>query len=191
MTPFFRIASALVLSLGLMANAQATTVTLNPGDTWNEFTIDDFSSMTSGTEWIDATDSNSPDFGSPLHFMFTVPQGFTGILSIVDGGFAGDRFEVFNHGASLGVTSNSTNSADFSNDFADNWNNINFSSAVFTLASGSYDITGNLLSTLQDFNATNGALKFQAVGSAPLPEPSPALLLFVGVGLMALVRLRT
>lgn len=182
--------AALAFSLSLVATAQATGINLNPGDTWNEFTVDDLSSASSGTEWIMADDSNSPDFGSPLHFTFTVPQGFIGLLSVVDSGFAGDRFEIFNHGSSLGVTSSTNNSSDFSVDFSESWNNPNFSRAYFNLMSGSYDITGRLFSSLQNFTATNGALKFEAVGETKMPEPSAMVLLFVGLGLIALARLR-
>jgi len=178
------------LAFGLALQAKATDIQLSPSDAWHEFSVDDYTSQSRGAEWIDTNDSNSPEFGSPLHYLFDIPVGFTGFLSVVDAGFAGDRFEIFNHGLSLGRTTATWNNSDYSNDFSVNWNNANFSRAFFMLDSGSYDITGNLFSSLQSFNATNGALMLQVVGETKLPEPDAALLLCLGFGLIALARLR-
>lgn len=180
----------LVFGLGITLQAQATDIQLSPSDAWHEFAVDDYASQSWDVEWIDTNDSNSPGFGSPLHYLFDIPLGFTGFLRVVDAGLAGDRFDVFNHGISLGHTTATWNNSDYSNDFSANWNNTNFSRGVFILDSGSYDITGNLFSSLQTFNATNGALMLQVVGETKVPEPDATLLFCLGFGLIALARLR-
>lgn len=181
---------AVTMGLGLIANTQAASIPLLADGNWNEFTVDDFSAISQGTEWIDANDSSSPDFGTPLHFLFTIANGFKGTLTVVDAGLAGDRFEVYNNGQRIGSTSATNNSTDFSNFFSDNLNNANFSSGIFTLNKGSYDITGTLLHTLQSFNATNGALKLDVSKATTVPEPSSLALLFAGLGLFFIARRR-
>lgn len=187
---FKQVVMPLAVSLGMALQAQATDIQLAPSDTWHEFAIDDYAAQSWGVEWINTIDSNSPDFGSPLHYLFDIPTGFTGFLNVIDAGFAGDRFEVFNHGISLGQTTTTWNNSDYSNDFSANWNNAHFSRGVFILNSGSYDITGKLFDSLQTFNATNGALMLQVVGETKVPEPDATLLLCLGFGLIALARLR-
>lgn len=155
------IALAFTLGLGLTAQANATEFNITADGQWHEFNVDDFSAISGGTEWIDFLDSNSPNFGSQLSFTFTIDSGHQGKLTVVDGGFAGDRFQVFSSGQSIGFTSTTSNSTDYSVDFATNLANSNFSSCIFTLAAGTYTITGKLFETLQPFNATNGALKLE------------------------------
>ncbi len=160
---------ALSLGLGFITQAQASTVSLAADGQWNEFNVDDFSSASQGVEWIDMNDSNSPNFGSALTYQFTVSSGFKALLSVVDAGSAGDRFEVFNNGQSIGLTSTTTKSTDLSNNFDSNLTNANFSNAFFTLSEGTYNITGALFSTFQTFNSTNGAVKLE-VTAVPLPD---------------------
>jgi hypothetical protein len=186
---------AVTMGLGLIASTQASIVPLLmvpllADGHWNEFNVDDFSANSQGTEWIDTNDSNSPNFGMPLHFLFNIANGSTGTLTVVDAGFAGDRFEIYNNGQPIGSTSATNNSTNFSNFFSNNLYNTNFSSAIFTLNNGSYDITGTLLNTLQSFNATNGALKLEVSKATVLPEPSSVALLLAGMGLFFIARRR-
>jgi hypothetical protein len=176
-----------ILGLSFIAQAQANTITLAANGQWNEFNVDDFSSASQGVEWIDLSDSNSATFGSALTYQFTIAHGFEGFLNVVDAGFAGDRFEIFNNGQSLGVTDNTTNSNDYSNNFADNLNNLHFSKGVFSFNEGTYNITGNLFSTLQPFNATNGALKLDVT---PVPLPGTLGLLLCGLFIRAFAHRR-
>jgi len=103
----------------------------------------------------------------------------------VDGGFAGDRFAVFNGtGNLLGATSSPVNNypvsvgIDFDAAFAD----ANYSRGEFLLGPGNYQIFGYLLQSALDDNssaidATVGAVSLTAV---PLPaaacciSPAPA-----------------
>lgn len=182
-----KVLATLTLAMGVVFQAQATTVALNADGIWNEFNVDDFSAISAGTEWIDYVDSTSPDFGTPLQYTFTIASGYEGKLSVVDAGFAGDTFSVYANSTLLGITSSTTNSTDLSNDFDANFANSNFSSGAFTLTAGSYTVTGNLFSTNQAFNATNGALKLEVM---LVPEADTYAMLLAGFGLMSVVRRR-
>lgn len=184
---FKHLTLALTLSLAFAAQTQAGTVALVANGEWNEFNVNDEFSNTQGVEWIDFNDSNSPSFGSALTYQFTIANGFKGLLSVVDAGVAGDSFEIFNNGQSIGFTSNTTNSIEYSNDFESNLTNANFSSNFFTLAEGTYNISGALFSTLQSFNETNGALKLDVT---PVPLPGTFGLLAGGISLLAFMRRR-
>lgn len=176
-----------VLLFLLAAQANASTISLSASGQWTEFAIDSWSAKTGGVEWIDLNDSNSPDFGSASIYHFTIDSGFRGLLNIVDGGFAGDRFQIFNNGQALALTSDTTNSSDYSNDFSLNLDNPNFSQGLFTLSPGTYNLTGELFSTLQPFTATNGALKLDVTA---VPVPNSFGLLLCGVSLMAYLQRR-
>lgn len=180
-------ALAFTLGVGLIANANATTQTLAADGQWQEFNVDDLSSVSTGTEWIDLLDSNSPSFGSPLSFTFTIDSDHQGKLTVVDAGFAGDRFQIFNNGQSIGFTSATSNSTDYSLDFSANLTNSSFSSGTFTLAAGSYTITGMLSETLQPFNATNGAVKLE---TSAVPVPGAFGFFATAAGLLAATRRR-
>jgi hypothetical protein len=91
-------AAALALAAALPAHA----VALAADGQWTPFDVDELTSASAGLEWIDIAD------GSPLGFEFTIDAGFVGTLTVVDAGFAGDRFEVFNGAVSLGGTSAAT-----------------------------------------------------------------------------------
>jgi hypothetical protein len=179
--------TTLALGLLLISKVQATTIDLVADGQWNEFNVDDLSSLSQGVEWIDLADSNSPTFGSALNYRFTINSGFKGLLSVVDAGFAGDRFEIFNNGQTLGLTSTTSNMTDFSNDFNGNFSNPNFSSGVFEFIEGEHDITGALFSSLQPFNATNGALKLEVTA---VPLPGAYGLFLCSISLLAFIRRR-
>jgi hypothetical protein len=160
--------------------AQATVVAITPGNDWHEFDVDDLSAKSGGLEWIDYND------GSALSFTFTLTKA--AILTVVDGAFGGDAFQVFDHGAPLGFTSPGVNTYPNSTvlDFDASLADPNYSRGIFTLLAGEHVITG-LLSTsiiLNDFplNATVGALRLETIAETPLPATLP---LFVS-GLAAL-----
>ena len=170
-----------VLCSALSANAGAAA--LNADGQWHPFDVDDTVSASAGLEWIDLD-------GDALSFDFTLTG--SAILRIVDGGFAGDRFDVFNGKLPLGQTSAATNNypeslgLDFDAAFADG----RYSRSVFLLGPGSYSINGLLsLSALDDnagaINATVGAISLTAV-----PLPAAAWLYLAGAGLMATIARR-
>jgi len=172
------------LAVAFLGAAQATTVNLSTNGTWAEFDVDQVEFGT--PNWIDIAD------GSDLSFAFTVPVGLTGALTVVDAGFAGDRFEVFANTAPLGSTGAAVNSypnsigLDFDVALAD----PNYSRAVFTLAAGDYLITGRMnLSALDDLDAPIDA-SVGGLNVMLVPEPATYLMLLAGLGLLTIRRRR-
>ncbi|ANE56666.1 VPLPA-CTERM sorting domain-containing protein [Methylomonas sp. DH-1] len=174
-----------LLSAALCAalSADAGAATLAADGQWHPFDIDETSSASAGLEWIDLD-------GNALSFDFSLIG--SAILRIVDGGFAGDRFDVFNGNLLLGQTSAATNNypeslgLDFDAAFADG----RYSRGVFLLGPGSYRISGLLsLSALDDnagaLNATVGAISLTAV-----PLPAAAWMYLAGTGLLGLTARR-
>jgi len=176
------------MALAMLAGgaAHATTVTLSPDDSsWQQFDVDPISALSGGSEWIDLG-------GDALSFSFTTTA--TTLLTIVDGGFAGDRFEVFDGATSLGLTSLAANSypnsvgVDFDAALADSA----YGFATFLLAPGTHTISGRLAASalLDDgtpLDATVGGLRLTPT---PVPLPASALLLMSGTGLLAFWRRR-
>jgi hypothetical protein len=174
----------MLVAAAFAANAQATQISLDTDGSWNAFDVDDLTSAGFGVEWIDLGD------GSPLSFAFTSATDVR--LTVVDAGFAGDRFNVFDNGNPLGVTGTATDSypASLVLDFDTALATPGYSSAVFLLAAGSHVITGDLFASAHgpggaELNATVGGLKV-----APVPLPASLLLLLSGGGLLGALRRR-
>jgi hypothetical protein len=165
--------------------AHATTVAL-PGDaSWADFTVDAFSAQDFGNGWIDTND------GSALDFTFTVAAGMHGVLTVVDAGFAGDSFTITNFGNVIGTTSSVPAGQPVGAtvlDYDDALANPAYSRGVFTLAPGSYSISGSLLqSVFGDEGATSGGLRLSVTA---VPEPANAALMFAGAAALALLARR-
>jgi hypothetical protein len=146
---------------------------------WDVFDIDPLSATSGGDEWI-ALD------GSALSF--DVALAAPARLDVVDAGFAGDRFEVFDNGVSLGWTSASASSypASIGLDFDAAFAAATYSRGSFELGPGSHSITGMLVASALDdtgsaIDATVGALRL-----APVPEPSTTALMLGGCIAMGL-----
>jgi MYXO-CTERM domain-containing protein len=177
-------AASLLLALAPPTGAQAATL---PSDgQWLPFDV--APDLSGNLGWIDIAD------GSALSFTFTVPSGFVATLSVVDGGFAGDRFQVFNGASVLGATSAAINSYPNSIglDFEAALVNAAYSRAVFTLPSGAYNVSGVLLASALDdtgaaINSTVGGVRLTI---SPVPEPASWLLTLAGVGLLGALRRR-
>ncbi len=164
----------------------ASTLALTADGLWHTFDIDDSYSLSGGVEWIDAqSDTGYSNDGSALHFTFNLLD--VAKLTVVDGGFAGDQFQVFDNGTSLGFTSNPANNypTSVATDFDAALVNPLYSSAVFYLAAGQHDITGFLSASATvnsiPLNATVGAVSLSSV-----PEPSTFGLLLAGSGLISI-----
>ena len=164
--------------------ASAATITISDNQ-WHAFDVDEFTAASGGLEWIDITD------GSPLNFTFTRTNDT--ILRVVDGGWSGDTFRVLSNGSPLGITAPAPNNvaveqlpatqAGFNTAWADP---SFFSKASYLLPAGSYSITG-LLNTSATFDgATPLNVTVGAVMLAPVPEPTSALMLLAGLGIVAL-----
>lgn len=164
-----------------LASVSAAADSLTMDDQWHAFDIDELSSNSGGLEWIDLS-------GNALSFSFAGPA----TLTVVDGGFAGDRFEIFDNGVLLGVTSAAVNSYPHSVgvDFDAAYDNLDYSRGIYRLEGGNHMITGQLLvSALDDgptaINATVGALQI-----SPVPEADTYLMMLLGLGLVSFMARR-
>jgi hypothetical protein len=165
---------ALLAVAALATQAQADTVTIAPDNTWHAFDVDSLSASSGGLEWISLSN------GSALSFSLTLAA--PAYLTVVDGGFSGDRFQVFDNSTLLGETSAAVNSYPTSvvTNFDAALANPNYSRGTYFLDAGVHNITGLLsLSALDDTNtpidATVGAVRV-----APVPLPAAGLLFLFG-----------
>lgn len=173
------IAAAALLAAGA---SHATDRNASTDGSWNSFDVESVIAASGGVEWIDLAD------GSALRYLFTVPSGFSAMLTVVDGGFGGDTFSVYSGSDLLGVTSpvpltDFDSAPSIGTAFDAALNNPAFSSASFALGPGSYAIRGLLVQSVQfagaDLNATIGAISVTLV-----PEPGTVAMLMAGVALV-------
>jgi PEP-CTERM motif len=181
-------AAALAAAAVIAIPAHATNVALAANGAWNEFNVDSFLAQNGGTGWIDE-DYAADD--SALNFTFTIAQGMHGTLTVVDAGFAGDTFSVTNFGNAIGATSGvpmGTSSSPVEFDFDAALANPAYSHGVFTLAAGTYSISGSLLQSVDgNLDATNGAVRLSV---STVPEPASSALMLGGFAALALLARR-
>ncbi|MEO5685803.1 MAG: hypothetical protein ABIR54_00440 [Burkholderiaceae bacterium] len=184
-------AAALAAAAVIAAPAHATSVALPADASWTEFTVDNTVGPAFGNGWIDYSN------GSAMSFSFAIAAGSVGTLSIVDLGFAGDTFNITNFGAALGTTSSvpvGTVDGGVETDYAAALANPAYSHGVFTLAAGSYSISGSLLQSVFDnyagidLDSTYGAVSLTT--AAAVPEASNAAMLLSGLAAAALLARR-
>jgi len=176
-------------------DAAATTVDLGTVTGWQSFDVDNtsFAVAAASTSWTDQ--ASYVGDGSLLNFTATLTSAET--LQVVDLGYSGDIFQVYDNGALIGTTSavsatgNGTTYVlgQANQAFAD----AAFSSGSFILGAGSHSITGVMIQSANDpvlgtaFNATQGAVLL----AAPVPEPTTWMLMSGGLlGLVLLSRAR-
>lgn len=151
----------------------AGTVGAAPLDAGTWQTFDFYDDIESGA-WVD---------GSLTPLAFDVVLTGNALLKVVDVGLAGDRFEVFANGQSLGVTSAPADAAgdvSMDLDFDAAYANGGWSRGTFALGPGSYSITGRAV--------TFGAGLFAGTGGVtlvPVPEPDTWALMGTGAILVA------
>ncbi|MEY2891948.1 MAG: hypothetical protein RJA98_1856 [Pseudomonadota bacterium] len=175
------------LTLATPLAAQATVLTAD--GSWQSFSVADSRAADGGVAWIDAVDTNA----APLLFTFTIGAGFEGRLTVLDTGFAGDTFSVYNGSSLLGLTSPvapHTYSFDPLDVAVDDANlafaDLNFSRRQFVLGAGSYSIGGMLAQSVMlddttPLNSTSGAVQLQVAAVAAVPEPSSYALMLVSL----------
>ena len=169
-------------------SAPTFAVSLAADGQWNTFDVDELSAVSGNLEWIDIFNG-----GAPLSFEFSIAEGYFGTLTVVDGGFAGDRFTVTNGGMTLGMTSASVSNTDFNIglDFDAALADSAYSSATYSLAAGSHSISGWLSQSAlfegAPLNATVGALRLEV---SAVPEPSTLAMLLAGAGVLGFVARR-
>jgi hypothetical protein len=169
---------AAALALAALSVAQADTL---PSDgSWAGFTVDaNLAPYSFG--WQD-------DLGVPLSFSVTIAAGQVGTLTVVDTGFSGDRFHIYDGAQLLGSTGTAVNgdangAITFDADAA--LANTDFSRGSFTLGAGTHVISGLMFQSTTDafgpLNATIGGVKLTV---SPVPEPASYATLLIGLGLV-------
>lgn len=170
----------LAAALALAALLPAHAATLPADGSWASFTVDanlapyDFG-------WVG-------DDGAALAFSVTIAAGQVGTLTVVDAGFSGDRFHVYDNALLLGSTGAAVNgdtagAITFDPDLA--LASADFSRGSFTLGAGTHVITGLMFESASDafgpLNASIGGVKLTV---SPVPEPGSYALLLIGLGLL-------
>ena len=129
--------------------------------------------------------AGTPAATSPGPWTFDL-GAFTGILDVTDVFLAGDVFEVFDSGGSIGLTSvpstdNWTNNIDFA--FAD----PRWSSGSFAMGPGAHSISINTVQNPYDYGS--GYLRVNQ-GEPVIPEPASLVVwgLLAGLGLIVVHR---
>lgn len=161
-----KLARTFVAAASAALSLSAQAVTLATDGSWAEFAHDE------------AGSSLYELFSQENIFTFTLAQD--GILRIVDGGFSGDRFEIFANGQSLGLTSSPTidnGSQLFDPDTA--WNEGRYSQGSWSLSAGIYSITG--IASASPF-CGEPACGLGYLSVTAVPEPRSVAMLLAGLG---------
>lgn len=168
--------AAIAAFLSFSANA----IPIAADGAWNAFDVDPLSATSAGLEWI-ALD------GSAISFDLTLAGPAQ--LKVIDGGFAGDRFEVFDNGVSLGLSSAARGSypSSVGLDFDHAWGDSSYSRGIFTLGAGTHSITGILVASALDDSGARIDATVGAVSITPVPEPETFALMLAGLAAIAFV----
>ncbi len=128
------------------------------------------------------------DVGTTVGRSYSFSLAANAILTVVDGFFAGDQFEVFANTMSLGTTSAPvTPSANTGMNFDAALGDPNHSSGSFILGPGDYLISMDVIARSPGSGNHMGAIRLDM---AAVPVPAGGALLLSGLGLAALMRRR-
>jgi hypothetical protein len=168
------------IALACTARAKADVIQLA---TWQEFGFGTAGTPATGCDPADPSGGFCiPSSGTLTSFLGAPPWTFLApaqgaILVVTDAFLAGDRFQVFDFGASIGLTSVPSGSADCGDDPVPCLSTAGVSNGLFSLASGNHSLT--ITPTLAPGGGGSGYLRVDAV-------PEPNALIPLGGGLVAM-----
>jgi hypothetical protein len=180
----------LTLAIGALLSAPASAGPI-PFDEWLEFGFTEAGTPATGCDPADpAGPFCIPSSGTPSTFLDAPPWTFTAAgsgatLRITDVFTSGDRFEIFDFGVSLGLTSLPALDVDCGDDPVPCFANAAMSTGLFVLPAGNHSLTIIPVATLD----SGGAGYFQVEGAAAV-VPEPATLTLLATGLVLSVRRR-
>ena len=160
------------LAIGCAVPAQAGPVTF---DTFYQFAFTDPGIPATGCDPADpAGPFCIPSSGTPTQFAPAGPWTFSSsvgvLLTVTDAFSAGDQFEIFDFGTSLGLTSLPVGTGNCGSDPLPCLADPSHSSRVFSLVAGNHSIT--IVPVLSPSGGGSGYFNV-----APVPEPATLILL--------------
>lgn len=126
------------------------------------------------------------EFADAAPWTFTSPSGGS-ILTVIDAFLNGDRFEIFDFGVSLGLTSVPGVSTDCGDDPVPCLANAAMSSGAFSFSAGAHSVT--IVAAASPDGLGAGYFHLDAADVVDVPEPGSLALL--GAGLLILLQTRT
>jgi hypothetical protein len=184
--------AALVLTGLVLIGAPASAGPILSGE-WLEFGFTTAGTPATGCDPDDpAGPFCIPSSGTPTSFLDAPAWTFTAptegaLLTVTDAFSSGDRFQLFDFGVSLGLTSlpAAAGSVDCGDDPVTCLATIGISRGFFNLAAGNHSLT--LIPTV----SLGGGSGYLRVDAAAVPEPATLLLVATGFALTTLRRARS